>query len=150
MVLHPCLWLRRGGMSTLCLFWWQQEPISIRPKQWVTKRCIPWLVIVILLGEGRCRAAIPQDCHCTSKSMLSCDTSDGSHLPVSQVDGASPLFIASQGGHAHVAKILLQNGAWVNQARTVCWGKRTPTCPPNHTHTGCRAFTNRTLVLSSV
>ena len=34
-------------------------------------------------------------------------------------DGASPLFIASQGGHCDVVDILLKNGANINQAMQV-------------------------------
>ena len=36
-----------------------------------------------------------------------------------QVDGASPLFVAAQAGHTHIATLLLRHGAEVNQARTV-------------------------------
>jgi hypothetical protein len=41
---------------------------------------------------------------------------------VDQMDGATPLFVASQNGHAEVVRALVELGGAVNQATVGSWG----------------------------
>lgn len=41
----------------------------------------------------------------------------GANADVPRNDGATPLWIASQMGHDHIVKVLLQNGAYVDAVR---------------------------------
>jgi ankyrin repeat protein len=43
----------------------------------------------------------------------------GANADVPRNDGATPLWIASQMGHDHIVKILLQNGAYVVSLKSV-------------------------------
>lgn len=43
----------------------------------------------------------------------------GANPDVARNDGATPLWIASQMGHDHIVKVLLQNGAYVDSVRCV-------------------------------
>ncbi len=47
-----------------------------------------------------------------------------------QTSGATPLFIASQNGHVECVRVLLSNGAAINQAMVGCgWGSVACTAP---------------------
>lgn len=45
--------------------------------------------------------------------------SEGGDPNICRIDGASPLWIASQMGHDHIVRVLLKNGARVDAVRCV-------------------------------